>query len=303
MSRLFVVGDSFSAPGGSFVPQGFDSPNTWIEQVADRMNLELVNDSLIGCALDYQWLQIHKWLDQDLNPTDRIIVVLTDPWRYWYFNDLPEASNTSIVDLKDFISPEKIDAVEKFILHIQRIDLIAMACIHRLAWLDRTVQERGLAKPLVIKAFDQTNGEAEFYKNYVIAKGNLHHNIQRKEYIGYKSKDKNYNFSGELLKGIDPRYNHMCLRNHKVLADKVVDFFQNDIQVDLETGFHEEIIDKEVFNDNSFWNNELIKTKKDSFMAAQNLQQVVMPWDTFNTKKYSFWDKIKLDVHRKTSVK
>jgi len=269
MSRLFVVGDSFTSPPELFT---FERPlpdkELWPEQVAKLLNLSLQNHSCHGSAQDFAWAQLHKIFKLGFNKNDRLIIVLTDPWRFWFFHDQPDTTNISIIDLENFASENQVKAISSYFTEVQRPQLDTMWLIHRLAWLDRALEKHNLAKPLIMLGFPQFLGEAEDYENYYVANGSLFEDVQKPEFKGYKENpelDTTY-----LLRGLDPRYNHLCYRNHNIMADKVVNFFQNGDAVDLTQGFHQGVFAEDDLLDDNFWEDELDLNMKDRWIKNYN---------------------------------
>jgi hypothetical protein len=65
------------------------------------------------------------------------------------------------------------------------------------------------------------------------------------------------------LNGLDPRYNHMCLSNHKILADKIVKSFDN---LDLTNGFIQNILTKENLEDTTELSPAAINKRKENLL-------------------------------------
>lgn len=272
MNRLFVVGDSFCAPPELFTfERPFKDKEAWPRLVANRLNLKLENHSCHGSAQDFAWAQLHKIVKLGLNKKDRLIIVLTDPWRFWFFHDHPDTTNISIIDLENFCSENQLKAITSYFTEVQRPQLDTMWLIHRLAWLDRLVEKNNLAKPLILLGFPQFLAEAEDYENFSIANGSLFENVQKPEF-------KRYNINPDLdttqiLKGLDPRYNHLCYCNHKIMTDKIVNFFQNNDTVDLTQGFHQEIFSENDLLNDEFWDQELDINMKDRWIKNYHEEQ------------------------------
>lgn len=55
----------------------------------------------------------------------------------------------------------------------------------------------------------------------------------------------------------DMRVNHLTKDNHKVLIKKVLDYINHNIPIDLTSGFHEEILDKDVVSNPDFIKDQL----------------------------------------------
>lgn len=247
--RLIVVGDSFTVDP----METQDTTMTWLRQTAERMGMTLWNFSQHGVAQDWCFQQLRPGFssaEDAITAEDRIIVVLTHPNRFWFFQDKPNLSNSHIMSMEQHVSKDQNRAVEGFFRHIQRPELDTLQMIMRLGWLAGHVSRLGLAKPLVIRAFGMNVQEAELYPELAWAEGTLF-DIQVDECWN------NLELIGKYFKGVDCRYNHMSLRNHKVLADKIVDYFENNSPLNLTTGFHKEFIQANSIQDPEFCSQEL----------------------------------------------
>lgn len=244
---LWVIGDSFSQPR-----KEFDSPLIWTELAADRLGCELVNESFYGVSQDYCWLYLQIWIHEGrIHPEDYVVVVLTHPNRYWFIEKQPDLSNVhNTVDLDEYITREQQAAILGYVQHIQRPDLDSIQMISRLGWLAYSRVANNLRRPLVLKAFDFELFHSVDYRDINIAQGNLY-DVQNREFV-----DPTDQTTTDYFLGADPRYNHMCLDNHRILADKVVESLTKDCQLDLTQGFCEEILPPGKLDDLEFCHRE-----------------------------------------------
>ena len=254
MARIFMVGDSFSA-----APKVGDDYKPWFLQVADQLNMNCENHSLIGVSQDWCFWKLAQHF-KDITADDQILIVLTHPGRFWYFDDKPQMTNPNIVNIDKELSPEQMEAVKGFMLQIQRPPLDIQMLSHRLGWLEAQCRVRGLkpvqvlcAFPLYIKTeYDMSDHinwtEYEYVK---ISKGDLLNCVETPE---MKKGVDEY----ELWKGYDCRYNHMIKSNHKILADAVVKGIQSNEPIDLVSpDFVKGVLSTTVFDDQDFIQTEL----------------------------------------------
>lgn len=254
---LWIIGDSFSQPRKSF-----DRATIWPEIVAALLSVDtgdrwqLVNQSWHGVSQDYCWAFLQSWMHNNkVKPQDRVIVVLTHPNRYWYIDDKPDLSNGHYtIDLDDHITAAQSQAIQAYMKEIQRPRLDTIQQLNRLGWLSHAVTHWNLHRPLVIKAFDFDLYEAENYRLLNLAQGNLY-DLQNREFNEAQRTD---NTTTEFFAGTDPRYCHLTLTNHKILAARIADCLLNDSLLDLDSaGLVENIFYSDTINDEEFCRQEL----------------------------------------------
>lgn len=239
--NLWIFGDSWSALN----PQR-DPKQVWTRNLAHKLGQELKcsvnmhNYSLIGSSQDWA---VRQYLEQlpNFSNNDYVVFIATTPNRYWYFEDMPHLSNWNILDFDTAAGEERARAVEYYIKHIQRPQLDILQATNRMATIAYETRRFRLRKPLIIKGFDQLFGPAENYPDLDIAQGNLS-DIQWDEYIPAENMKELLEEGTGYFNGHDCRYNHLCLSNHKILTQKIIDFFINGKPLDLTQGFEKELI-------------------------------------------------------------
>ena len=254
-SRLFVVGDSFCEP-----PKVIDKTPTWpaivAKQLSNKLGKEVLleNYSIVGCSQDYCWEALNNILEYDITQDDYLIIGLTHPNRVWYFDDKPNLSNAHVMDMKEYIGRDKAKAVEYYIRYIQRPRLDTIHVTNRMGYVAYQVLKKTLHTPLLLKCFEQFIDQGSNWSELNFANGALS-NIQSQEFSDHIQKC--HSDPNNFWKGKDGRYNHMCLSNHKILADKIVNsLLTNDI-CDLTKGFKERLIKEDALTDNNFIQKEL----------------------------------------------
>lgn len=275
--RMFVIGDSFTV-----APPPGDTANTWIRLAAQDLAksigepVTVVNASIMGASQDWCWMQLHSWIESgDITDRDFVVVALTHPGRYWYLDRLPELSNSNIIDLDRWCSPQEARAIEGFIRYIQRPRLDAISLVNRLGWLGYQVLKRGLRKPLLIKCFSQDLFQCESMDEFVVSQGDLFEGIQYWEFDNAEQqKDSNY------WSGIDCRYNHLCLSNHAILGPKVAESLLNYEPLSLTEGFVRGILKADSLSDPEFCQRELdvAHIKHREAQLAKDYYKPVLPW-------------------------
>lgn len=254
--KLWIFGDSWSSLSTT------DPSCVWTRQLAHKLALAigqpitLHNTSLIGSAQDWALMEYVKVLDQ-IRPEDYMVFLLTSPTRYWYFEDLPSVSNWNILDFDSVVGKDRARAVEAYIKYIQRPEIDELNVQGRLSTIAYETRSRRLRNPLILKGFEQELGLAASYSELNISLGDLAE-VQNKEYQNLELVEKlvNQGIAG-YFRGSDCRYNHLCLRNHDILADKLVDALVTNTSPDLSTGFYEAIVEPDWHRDEEFCQREL----------------------------------------------
>lgn len=228
MPTLYVTGDSFS-----HIPPGHTNPRIWSIALANRLGYKLANQSMPGAGQDWSCRYIDA-VTNLITPEDQLIFVVTDPARFWFYEEFPEVSNYHIweTDLIDRIGKARTKAIESYVKHIQRPALDLQSFLHRLGWLNNIATVRCWRKPLVVwGGFNYNiNPQKELdFPNLIFSKGNLLE-VSRSEEL-----------NDIPWIGLDTRYNHLCLSNHNILVDKIVDTLTNCTELNLLSGFKEKL--------------------------------------------------------------
>jgi hypothetical protein len=269
---LWIVGDSFSQPRKTF-----DRPTIWPEITAALLSVdlnvrvELVNESWMGVSQDYCWMYLQRWVHEGrIQPQDYVIVVLTHPNRYWYIDDHPDLSNGHFtIDLDDYVTEDQSLAIKMYMKEIQRPRLDTIQQLNRLGWLANAVGQFKLRRPLLIRAFDFDLYEGERYTNLNVAQGNLY-DLQNREFL---LADQTNDTTTRYFEGIDPRYNHLTLSNHKILAGLISQSLINDSQLDLtQSEFIEHVFGPDTMKDLEFCANELNPEMIEVMQQKKNTQ-------------------------------
>ena len=262
--RLWIFGDSWSTLSTT------DPATVWTRQLAQKLSsaidspVMLHNASLIGSSQDWAITEYCKVMDQ-IKPEDYVVFVLTSAARVWYFEDRPSVSNWNILDFDEVVGKERAQAVEGYIRHIQRPMMDELYVYGRMSILAHETQRRGLRRPLVVKGFWQELGGARDYEILNVCLGDLAA-IQRDECQNQELLEKllDKGVAG-YFKGADCRYNHLCLCNHDILSDKLVEGLVNDTTVDLTSGFIKDIIAPDWHRDEDFCREQLDPNMVDHF--------------------------------------
>ncbi len=275
MQRLIILGDSFAIPTGDT-----DPAETWtrtlgshIEQLTGKP-VEVKNGAMMGSAQDWAWKQLQNYMPES-RPDDYIVICLTHPSRFWFLESLPQMTNVSIIDIERWITKDQERAIEGFLRHIQRPELDTQLMVQRMGWLAYQVVKRGLRRPLMIKCFRQELGETKDYPELNWANGNLFDDIQ---YWEFENPEEDHN--GSYWYGLDGRYNHMVLSNHKILAPRMAKALVADSTLDLTEGFVRGILKEDTLEDRDFIERELCARIVEEMREIKEREnnRPLMPW-------------------------
>ena len=274
MRRLFVIGDSFSAS-----PPKEDDTLTWPRLLVEKLDKHfkeeflLINASLVGSSQDWIWTHLQGWLNYEMNEQDYLVICLTHPSRVWFLERLPEMTNANIIDLDKWVSKEEAKAIELYIRYMQRPMIDLMNVNNRLAYVAYQTLRKKLQKPVIIKCFDQDLDQAEEFQELKIAKGSLMSDVQYYEFTDPEKEQMNY-----FWHGIDARYNHLCLRNHEILAEKIFQNLIYDQTLDLSTDFHRNFLSEDLLDDQQFVEKELDMTVLRKNRENKDRFRPIIPW-------------------------
>lgn len=223
-SRLWVFGDSFAEENSSL--------SQWHWIVAQKLNMRNVNTALAGTSIDWvyhRWNKSHK----KFLPDDLVIIVLTDPTRRWMFKDHPQTTFVSSIEYNKSLDPDRKKA---FLNYYRYLYDGFLEEVHLTYWLLSVSQSP--CPVLILPAFFDTMEilkKVEYESSKIgIARGYLHQISINEHVENLRSREIEH----------DGRYNHITIPNHQILAQKIIDWYQDKQPVDLETGFLENLIDK-----------------------------------------------------------
>lgn len=228
MRTLHIFGDSFT--------QNFDDDWIWTKQLATKLKVDkLANDSSIGVSNDWIFGNVRKAiLEQRLLKDDTVVVVVTSPYRYWFFKDKPELSNYMITNWDEFATDSDksiTEAIKGYVNHIQRDELDLIRTEFQVGWLKQMRSQIGFDL-LLIPGFTMTID----FAGIINVLGDLTGSVSNAEFVSPDDDKKWYK------QGIDTRYNHLCKVNHGILADKCVNSLMTGTTLDLCIGFKRHIL-------------------------------------------------------------
>jgi len=267
MSKLWIVGDSFSyhyRDESYLNDERTKNAPIWPRLLAERLPiLHLINYSQFGVSQEWIFDQIKKNILSKISPEDFLVVVLTEPSRYWYIEDQPSFSNFSMslglgTNALKILKNERLQtAIELFMTEISR-DVSALRNQEfRLGWLAEKIKSMGLRKPLLLQGWNTIKYNE--WQDLSISEGGLTE-IQGKEAVIDAIELKWWN-------NLDLRYNHLCLSNHAILSKQITDFFLKGIEVNFSLGeYRDRIINSNSVRNQNFVRKELNPIMVDNFL-------------------------------------
>ena len=224
--NLWIYGDSFSVPNNK--DSGVEK--TWLEIVSNNLNLRVQNFSEMGISNDFIYHEIirtnKEWCENDL-----VIVQLTAPWREWFFEDFPHLSNFSNCSWHKDLEDAQVAAVEeysKYLVndrkHLVQYHMIQTALKHF---------ARNNIKMLVLPGFHHVEE----------IPGTLS-TICFNEFDSQDTANKFYKYHK-----LDPRINHLSKENHKILGNRITNFFLKGELPNLIDGYEQNIISIDTYKE------------------------------------------------------
>lgn len=242
MSKLFVFGDSFA--GLSEEQYNW----SWQIDLAKRLKLDLYNISHNGASAEWLTLKIIEFYDKI--EKDDIVIALLPFWnRVCIWPEDPDFTHVYQYREDDERWMKKTDseiqAYKDYFYFLYNKDLTMAKMYSYCAWIDK-LSYRLTNKPLIMFTREFQEFKNLPIENCVQAKGNLF----AKSILEFEN-EKIWN---DLTKDggfTDFRLSHLSKPNHKILADKIYNYYSNNDVVDLNKGFNTGFLNQENFEENN----------------------------------------------------
>ena len=230
---LYIFGDSFSVPDAHknevMGPKGLVTfmplEKNWTRIVSESIigDDNHVNDAQLGCSNEYI-LHTLRERESSFKSGDCVIVQLTSYYREWFFEDKPGMAN--FINAKFVpgvhVTKEQANALEMYKKHLysdHRLLLHYDAILDAITFRTTLYGQQGI-RCLILPGF---------------------HNVAGVEGTLFKASSSEFDSEETAAKyraeTSDLRFNHFSDVNHKILANKVIDFFNTGKTVDLTTEF------------------------------------------------------------------
>jgi hypothetical protein len=231
---LYIFGDSFSSPdaqkdkvvGPNGIVNFFPLEKNWTSIVSESFTSDsnYINDSVLGCSNEYIFHTLRQ-RESSFKSGDRVIVQLTSYFREWLFEDKPSMGNFLNAKFVPgvHVTREQAKALEMYKQYLysdHRLVIHYNAILDAITFRTRLYALQNI-QCLILPGFHNITG----------VKGTLF-KTSNSEFTWYDETSVTYRTTIN-----DLRFNHFSEINHKILADKVINFFNTGETVDLTTDF------------------------------------------------------------------
>lgn len=237
--------------GDSFVHDPCQ-PWGWTNLVGAHLNCEPRNFGYAGTSLEYTYCKFDQ-SQMQFSSGDHVIIALTGIWRRYFIYDNPQLSqawNISEANKGFRFNSIQGKAVGLYFKYIDNQEAFNVGIINFLYRVQQVAQSLDL-KVVVLDCFPEMDQITYRYrsllKNIHYARGNLHQHVSILECVD-RQLDLDITGGKKYFKG-DPRANHMCRSNHKILADKIINHFETGKTIDVSFGFNSNLITWDNYKD------------------------------------------------------
>jgi hypothetical protein len=230
---LYIFGDSFSLPNAHKDEViGINGPVTfmpleknWTDIVFESFtgDSDYINDAVAGCANEYIFHTLRS-REPSFKSGDYVIIQLTSYYREWFFEDNPDMGNFLNAKFVPgiHVTKEQAEALEmykKYLYSDHRLLIHYDAILDAITFRTKLYAQQGV-RCLILPGFHPVTG----------VEGTM---------FNTSSSEFDYDETAAIYRAAtgDLRFNHFSEVNHKILADKVIDFFNTGNTVDLTSNF------------------------------------------------------------------
>ena len=217
---IWFFGDSYSTPPVKD-SNLWQYKINWMSQLASNLSTDAKYVSSYGVA--NEWI-LHNFIENQINfkDNDYIIVQTTSSHRRWFFEDRPQLGNFYGSNIEQHIRKEENNSLKKyleFLYHEKQDTIFYKSTIYSLFYLAGKMSN---VKIFILPGAHGCPG----------VNGDLTNDVCDREFSSIDCRNKFYK-----KYNCDPRPNHMSEKNHEILATKITEYFNNNKQLDLSSGF------------------------------------------------------------------
>lgn len=236
--RIWIFGDSFANDHYKGDPVLLEQQ--WHRIIGRELDMLVENRARSGTSLDwlyYQWHQTAPRIDQK----DVVIIAVTSTNRRWLLKDQPHFS--SPISLANGVYDQHIgrnekQALEQYFRYLHH-DLMVPALIRNWLYSLQCIAREKSLRVLLLPAFDTTHqmiaDAGDLGSEVALAQGDLM-SVSQAEYLPH--------LQGRVIFDQDGRNNHLLPVNHRVLVDKIKQWYSSAAAPDLKQGFHESLLNE-----------------------------------------------------------
>ena len=236
MSKLFVLGDSYAALHEGHIDKSILPESTqWSYLLSQKLNMELINHGVGGSSVEYAVNRFYEKVLPIIQRDDILVFCKTFYLRKFLDKNKPTFSMPPVIESlynSELLSAKDHAFYVRYFTDIVRSDVESYHSFNFINSLAYYVYKYNF-KVVVMNCFPRTPEEEKFDypKNIIVSKGCLSH-VTRYEFTDSEISDKK--IPADMM---DPRRNHMSVKNHMILVDKIYNSIQNKAPLDLNTGF------------------------------------------------------------------
>lgn len=231
---LWIFGDSYGQlPGKGDYEKLKDQ--LWIPMLTEKLNhCNFYNICHNGAANEWSYYNFVNNLHQIDADHDTIIFIVTQIHRQWFFYDNIGVSNHYMNGIEEYVDKDQAKAIRYYQEYLSNNpqDLI------RGQWLLYALEMIKLKKECNLIVLP---GFRENQLDYGNSKGSLF-DVCINEVKGKTLKSWSDWLTAKPREGSDPRIGHLSLKNHTILANKLYNCIKKGENLDLTSGFYEEIL-------------------------------------------------------------
>lgn len=246
MSTLWVFGDSFAENHVHSYVNGRDYilEQQWHRVVAYELGFDYQNFGLGGSSLDYTYYEWHC-NRKSISPGDLVIAVTTGLDRRWLIKDQPRVYTIPYTFYNRFdntiLDRKTIKSIDYYYRYLDHGSVVEANLYNWLCSINHVAANK--IKVLILPVFSNT---FDLYKTWCFDFSHISFANGTLQNINYKEHDHQMVQQKQIDIVSDGRCNHLSIPNHKVLADKILAWYQRDQTVDLFDGFFQDIIKDEI---------------------------------------------------------
>ena len=269
-----------------------NNPLDYKEHLSLMLDCDVISDSpwtaIMGCSDEYTLRTMSQYVT-NIKPQDIVVYVTTDPTREYVLPGIPNHGNISNFHIKRFREcilqrypaseqpkiQKEIEVAIDYADYIQsdesKRECLAITYQARMAWLKQTLSQLA-PKSIILPGMCFSEQGSNALKtgfattdilgwDFAPGGNNIHNNdIRVRGCLGHISywemEDPNlYNTimnHPKCWNGLDRRANHLIPDNHKILAQKIYNSIEKQVDLDLTIGFVTQVLNPKNCNDEKY---------------------------------------------------
>lgn len=237
MSTVWIFGDSFADVG--FCANNDSNMYTWMQEVPYQLNYTARFLAKGGTSLEYTYEQFNLVRSQ-IQPCDVIIIALTCPNRRWHIRDNITDNVWQLMQQSTRLKA----ALEAYLAHLN---------VNYEVYLENFLYnlESVKVRTIILPCFQTARDLLKSYRGSAYVADLCLYDISNEEF--------RHNLASEYHKkmaGVDLRACHLTATNHRILANKIVDYVNRGTVI-TNNGFRKDFINFDLLKTREFSQGEL----------------------------------------------